>query len=41
MAEVTGPQGQVLAQGEGEGPGRRAAEAAAAEVALARLAARE
>ena len=40
LAEVTGPEGQVLARGEGEGPGRRAAETAAAEVALAQLAAR-
>lgn len=36
-AEVTGPEGQVLARAEGEGAGRRAAETAAAEAALAQL----
>ena len=39
-AEVTGPEGQVIARAEGEGPGRRAAEGAAAEAALAQLAGR-
>ena len=38
QAEVTGPEGQVLARGEGAGASRRAAETAAAEAALAGLA---